>query len=68
MRQKAGRDNSLGNVKFIFPNKYNIYCHDTPAKTLFERKNRAFNHGCIRLANHLSLQNTFLKAIQNGQI
>ncbi len=50
IRQKPGSSNSLGKVKFIFPNSYNIYFHDTPAKSLFDRNSRAFSHGCIRLA------------------
>jgi murein L,D-transpeptidase YcbB/YkuD len=50
IRQKPGNTNSLGRVKFLFPNVYNIYLHDTPAKTLFAEQNRAFSHGCIRLA------------------
>ncbi len=50
IRQKPGGSNSLGRVKFIFPNNYNIYFHDTPAKSLFAREKRAFSHGCIRLA------------------
>ncbi len=49
VRQKPGGSNSLGRVKFIFPNRFNIYFHDTPAKSLFERDNRSFSHGCIRL-------------------
>ncbi|WP_207493471.1 L,D-transpeptidase family protein [Aridibaculum aurantiacum] len=49
IRQKPGGSNSLGRVKFIFPNNYNIYFHDTPAKHLFDRNDRAFSHGCIRL-------------------
>ncbi|MEO0678665.1 MAG: L,D-transpeptidase family protein, partial [Pseudomonadota bacterium] len=49
MRQPPGRRNALGLVKFMFPNKYNIYLHDTPAKNLFSRDVRAFSHGCIRL-------------------
>ena len=49
VRQKPGNSNSLGLVKFIFPNQYNIYFHDTPAKSLFQRDKRAFSHGCIRL-------------------
>ena len=51
MRQKPGNDNALGLVKFIFPNKYNIYLHDTPSKNLFSRDVRAFSHGCVRLAD-----------------
>lgn len=50
IRQKPGPNNSLGLVKFLFPNNYNIYLHDTPAKSLFGRDQRAFSHGCIRLA------------------
>ena len=41
--------NALGRVKFIFPNKHSVYMHDTPAKSLFKRKTRAFSHGCVRL-------------------
>lgn len=55
VRQKPGPKNALGRVKFIFPNKYIIYLHDTPAKQLFERTTRAFSHGCIRLANPTAL-------------
>ncbi|HTJ12510.1 MAG TPA: L,D-transpeptidase family protein [Dinghuibacter sp.] len=51
IRQKPGPQNSLGLVKFLFPNDYNIYFHDTPAKSLFSESDRAFSHGCIRLAN-----------------
>lgn len=51
MRQGPSEGNALGLVKFIFPNKYNIYLHDTPSKSLFGREVRAFSHGCIRLAD-----------------
>ncbi|QDH79382.1 L,D-transpeptidase family protein [Echinicola soli] len=51
IRQKPGDDNALGRVKFMFPNSYNIYIHDSPAKALFDRDERAFSHGCIRIAN-----------------
>lgn len=51
MRQPPGPRNALGSVKFMFPNKYNIYLHDTPSKSLFNRDVRAFSHGCIRLAD-----------------
>lgn len=50
MRQPPSSRNALGLVKFIFPNKHNIYLHDTPQKHLFARESRAFSHGCIRLA------------------
>lgn len=51
MRQPPSRSNALGLVKFMFPNKHNIYLHDTPAKNLFGRETRAYSHGCIRLAD-----------------
>ena len=51
MRQPPSRSNALGLVKFMFPNPYNIYLHDTPAKNLFGREVRAYSHGCIRLAD-----------------
>nr|WP_255509416.1 L,D-transpeptidase family protein [Oceaniovalibus sp. ACAM 378] len=51
MRQPPSPRNALGLVKFMFPNKYNIYLHDTPAKDLFNRERRAFSHGCIRLSD-----------------
>ena len=49
VRQRPGPKNSLGLVKFIFPNDYNIYLHDTPNGELFEKDIRAFSHGCIRV-------------------
>jgi murein L,D-transpeptidase YcbB/YkuD len=49
MHQPPGDGNALGVVKFMFPNPWNIYLHDTPSKDLFERETRAFSHGCIRL-------------------
>lgn len=51
VRQKPGPENSLGKVKFLFPNVFNIYLHDTPAKWLFDKDVRAYSHGCIRLAD-----------------
>jgi len=50
VRQKPGPKNSLGLVKFLFPNSHNIYLHDSPAKSLFNEASRAFSHGCIRVA------------------
>lgn len=49
-RQTPGPWNSLGQVKFLFPNSYSIYLHDTPSKSLFGEDKRAFSHGCIRLS------------------
>ena len=55
--QKPGSRNALGVVKFLFPNKYSVYMHDTPAKSLFNRTVRAYSHGCIRLEKPLALLN-----------
>ncbi len=55
IRQKPGPWNALGGVKFIFPNAYNMYMHDTPAKTLFNENSRAFSHGCIRIEEPLKM-------------
>lgn len=55
--QPSGRRNALGVVKFLFPNKFNVYMHDTPAKSLFNRSVRAFSHGCIRLEKPIELLN-----------
>jgi murein L,D-transpeptidase YcbB/YkuD len=49
MKQAPGNRNALGLVKFMFPNRHNIYLHDTPQKALFSREVRAYSHGCIRL-------------------
>lgn len=48
-RQRPGPHNALGHVKFLFPNPYNVYLHDTPSDSLFARPSRAFSHGCIRV-------------------
>ncbi len=62
MHQPPSRTNALGLVKFMFPNKYNIYLHDTPAKNLFSRDVRAFSHGCIRLAQPFDFAYALLAA------
>ena len=49
IKQKPSKSNALGLVKFMFPNKHNIYLHDTPSKNLFSREVRAFSHGCVRV-------------------
>ena len=49
LRQPPSDGNALGKVKFMFPNTHNIYLHDTPSKSLFEKDIRAFSHGCIRV-------------------
>ncbi len=55
IRQEPGTHNALGMVKFIFPNPYSVYLHDTPSKGLFARSERAFSHGCIRTQNPFDL-------------
>ncbi len=61
VRQKPGKNNSLGLVKFIFPNSDDIYMHDSPAKSLFARESRAFSHGCIRVGKPRDLAVSILK-------
>ncbi|MFC5283494.1 murein L,D-transpeptidase [Pedobacter alpinus] len=61
IRQKPGANNSLGLVKFLFPNSYNTYLHDTPAKSLFGETSRAFSHGCIRVEEPIKLANFLLR-------
>jgi murein L,D-transpeptidase YcbB/YkuD len=55
LRQDPGPDNALGRVKFMFPNRYAVYLHDTPSRALFERTDRTFSSGCIRIENPLDL-------------
>ena len=55
LRQQPGAANPLGRLKFILPNKHSVYLHDTPMKSLFDRENRRFSHGCIRIENPLGL-------------
>ena len=54
-RQRPGADNALGLAKFLFPNHFSIYLHDTPSHRLFFRQHRAFSHGCIRIENPVAL-------------
>jgi murein L,D-transpeptidase YcbB/YkuD len=61
VRQLPGPKNSLGKVKFLFPNSFDIYFHDTPAKSLFSKDKRAYSHGCIRLSDPEKLANYILK-------
>jgi len=53
--QRPGAGNALGNVKFMFPNGYNVYLHDTPSKHLFASDSRAFSHGCVRVERPFAL-------------
>lgn len=61
IRQKPGPNNSLGLVKFLFPNSYNIYLHDTPSKSLFSQSSRAFSHGCVRVSEPKKLAQFLLR-------
>ena len=60
-RQRPGDGNSLGLVKFLFPNHYNVYLHDTPAQALFDRVERDFSHGCVRLDEPAALAKYVLR-------
>lgn len=61
VRQNGGYGNSLGVISFHFPNKYDVYLHDTPSKRFFNKTVRAFSHGCIRLQNPLNFAEFILK-------
>jgi murein L,D-transpeptidase YcbB/YkuD len=61
VRQKPGPWNSLGQVKFLFPNNYSIYLHDTPSKSLFKEEKRDFSHGCIRVSEPKKLAQFILR-------
>lgn len=62
VRQRPSDVNALGTVKFIFPNPYGVYLHDTPTKSTFRRSDRAESHGCVRLADAPSLASWLLRA------
>ena len=61
IRQRPGNKNALGRVKFMFPNKNDVYMHDTPSHALFSRARRDFSHGCVRVANPDQLAEFVLK-------
>lgn len=65
-RQRPGPKNALGEMKFMFPNDYSIYLHDTPSRGLFTRDLRAFSHGCIRTQEIHALAEELLKANNEG--
>jgi murein L,D-transpeptidase YcbB/YkuD len=60
-RQMPGPDNALGLVKFIFPNHFSVYLHDTPTEALFHKEKRAFSHGCIRIEKPVALAEYVLR-------
>jgi len=61
LRQAPGPQNALGQVKIIFPNKYNVYLHDTPTRDLFARSQRAFSSGCLRAQDPIDLSEWLLE-------
>jgi murein L,D-transpeptidase YcbB/YkuD len=79
LRQGPGPGNALGRVKFMFPNRHNIYLHDTPSRNLFARETRAYSHGCVRVHRPLELayhllarqesqpQSYFTRILNSGQ-
>lgn len=60
VRQRPGTSNALGQIKFLFPNKHDVYLHDTPSKSLFSRDSRALSHGCVRVQNPLEFAGALL--------
>jgi len=61
LRQRPGKGNALGKVKFIFPNNYNVYLHDTPSRHLFRKSKRDLSHGCIRVEKPTELARFLLQ-------
>jgi len=60
IRQRPGRGNALGQIKFLFPNEHDVYLHDTPSKSLFARTFRAYSHGCVRVENPMDFASALL--------
>jgi murein L,D-transpeptidase YcbB/YkuD len=65
IRQLPGKGNAMGKVKFLFPNRYDIYLHDTYNEAVFKQQNRAIGHGCIRVSDAEKLANHLLRNDQN---
>ena len=68
LRQEPGPANALGRVKFLFPNPYDVYLHDTPSRDLFQKDDRTFSSGCIRLARPLELAVYLLQGTPLGSM
>ena len=64
--QPPGAGNALGRIKFNFPNKFQVYLHDTPEKRLFAADKRAFSHGCMRVENPTKFGEVMLHLAMNG--
>src|SRR5690606_12653897 len=60
VRQRPGAGNALGRIKFLFPNQHDVYLHDTPSKSLFQRSFRAYSHGCVRVQNPMEFAEALL--------
>jgi murein L,D-transpeptidase YcbB/YkuD len=67
LRQDAGEDNALGRLKFLFPNQFDVYLHDTPAGHLFSREERSFSHGCVRVEDPLALARYVLEGTDEAR-
>jgi len=65
LRQEPGPNNPLGNIKFMFPNRFQVYLHDTPSRTLFPKPARAFSHGCIRVEKPIELAEYVLRGVMS---
>ena len=65
-RQDPGAHNALGRIKFLFPNQFNVYLHDTPQGHLFSREERSFSHGCVRVEKPLELAEYVLQGTPEG--
>ena len=66
VRQDPGEGNALGRIKFVFPNRFNVYLHGTPADHLFAREQRGFSHGCVRVEDPLRLAAHLLRGVKGG--
>lgn len=66
--QRAGDSNSLGRIKFMFHNRFNVYMHDTPHRHLFDRRVRMFSHGCIRVGRPIELANVLLNKVSTTDL
>jgi murein L,D-transpeptidase YcbB/YkuD len=65
IRQDPGNKNALGRVKFMFPNNFSVYLHDTPSRSLFSQNYRAFSHGCVRVENPFEFAKVLLTDSKN---